>query len=81
MMKLFVGKNQQFKNIHRLCHRTTSNKSNEKKADYKGFEQIPGPNGFLGIGTFYHYFPIIGEFIVSNLIASKADKSERMTIL
>lgn len=27
----------------------------------KPYEDIPGPRGFLGIGTFYHYLPGIGE--------------------
>lgn len=27
----------------------------------KPYEDIPGPKGFLGIGTFYHYLPVIGE--------------------
>lgn len=26
----------------------------------KPYEVIPGPNGIFGIGTFYHYFPIVG---------------------
>lgn len=26
----------------------------------KQYEDIPGPNGIFGIGTFYHYFPVFG---------------------
>lgn len=29
----------------------------------KSYETIPGPKGILGIGTFYHYFPVIGKLI------------------
>lgn len=28
--------------------------------DVKLYEHIPGPRGIFGIGTFYHYFPIVG---------------------
>lgn len=26
----------------------------------KSYEDIPGPKGAFGIGTFYQYFPVIG---------------------
>lgn len=28
--------------------------------DVKSYDHIPGPKGIFGIGTFYHYFPIVG---------------------
>lgn len=28
----------------------------------KSYELIPGPKGLFGLGTFYHYFPVIGQF-------------------
>lgn len=26
----------------------------------KKYDDIPGPKGIFGIGTFYHYFPVFG---------------------
>lgn len=38
--------------------KTASNQTDEL---IKPYENIPGPKGFLGIGTFYNYLPVIGE--------------------
>lgn len=29
----------------------------------KKYDDIPGPKGIFGIGTFYHYFPVFGRQI------------------
>lgn len=46
------------------CHDNESKVKNIPQStivgDVKNYEKIPGPKGFLGIGTFYHYFPIVG---------------------
>ena len=31
-----------------------------KPSNVKPFEDIPGPTGLFGVGTFYKYLPIIG---------------------
>lgn len=28
--------------------------------DVKPYDEIPGPRGIFGIGTFYQYFPVFG---------------------
>lgn len=35
--------------------------NDEKPVAVKSFEEIPGPNGIFGIGTFYQYFKSIGN--------------------
>lgn len=39
----------------------TSNRLKINENTIKTFEQIPGPKGIFGIGTFYNYLPIIGK--------------------
>lgn len=43
------GKNVNVKNI-----------AETKNVDVRNYEHLPGPKGIFGIGTFYHYFPIVG---------------------
>lgn len=37
-----------------------SNQSHSPPVVAKKYEDIPGPKGIAGIGTFYQYFPVIG---------------------
>lgn len=38
------------------------------KGEALPFDKIPGPRGFLGIGTFYNYFKAFGELKLQILI-------------
>lgn len=33
----------------------------ESNTSVKKYDDIPGPSGIFGLGTFYHYFPIFGK--------------------
>lgn len=39
--------------------------NDEKPVAVKSFEEIPGPNGIFGIGTFYQYFKSIGNIFLA----------------
>lgn len=37
------------------------NSSASTYTDVKSYDDIPGPKGIFGIGTFYNYFPVFGK--------------------
>lgn len=51
---------------------TTTNNNSESTA--KHFNEIPGPIGLFGVGTFYHYLPGIGKYSWSAIHKSGFDK-------
>lgn len=64
-MRLFANAALKEKEPNKKCHNNQMKmrivpESNEITTNVKKYEQIPGPKGILGIGTFYHYFPIFG---------------------
>uniref|UniRef100_A0AAG5DFR8 Cytochrome P450 n=1 Tax=Anopheles atroparvus TaxID=41427 RepID=A0AAG5DFR8_ANOAO len=43
----------------------------------KGFDEIPGPRGPLGLGNLYQYLPVVGRYSFDELHRSGADKYAR----
>lgn len=64
-MRLFANAalNENTKDENNRCHDNEFKMRNIPESivdDVKKYENIPGPKGIFGIGTFYHYFPVIG---------------------
>lgn len=47
----------------------------------RDFNDIPGPSGIFGIGTFYQYFPLIGKCIQVSTHSRRTASFSRMIIL
>lgn len=56
---------------------TTSINNSELIGHAKHFNQIPGPTGLFGVGTFYHYLPAIGKYSWSAIHKSGFDKQRK----
>lgn len=54
------------RNIRFYSQSVVNERSN---VSYKSYGSIPGPKGIFGLGTFYHYFPIIGQCIFATICA------------
>ncbi|XP_055318512.1 cytochrome P450 302a1, mitochondrial [Sitodiplosis mosellana] len=52
--------------------KTTTTTASTVKA--KKYDDIPGPKGIFGIGTFYHYFPVFGKYNFDEVHKSGLDK-------
>lgn len=52
----------QEKDVNNRCHGNDLKASSiaESIADVRKYDEIPGPRGIFGVGTFYHYFPVVG---------------------
>ena len=56
---------------NKLSTGTNTAQNIENIQQVKSFKEIPGPRGFLGLGTIYKYFPIIGKFNENYYLKSK----------
>lgn len=64
-IRLFANVAIEEKEGNNECHNNqlkmrTVPESIKTTIEIKKYEEIPGPKGIFGIGTFYHYFPLFG---------------------
>ncbi|XP_031640916.1 cytochrome P450 302a1, mitochondrial [Contarinia nasturtii] len=52
----------------------TATKTSITNLKAKKYDDIPGPKGIFGIGTFYHYFPVFGKYSWDEVHKSGLDK-------